>query len=154
MRKKVCHKKNDHIIDHKNNNSDALYKLPSQNGETIAETLAALLIAALALVMLAGAITTSSSLVSRSREKIGDYYSANEIMVEMPASVSGSDVNVTGPRNGELKFSTTDTIINGSRTNPPTLNIAEEDVFYYQNRVFSNSDPITTYKLGSISNGG
>lgn len=53
-------------------------KLKSQKGETISETLVALLISALALTMLAGAITASANLVEKSRTKMGSYYAANE----------------------------------------------------------------------------
>ena len=53
-------------------------KLKSQSGESIGETLIALLIAALALVMLAGAISSSSGTIQKSKKKLNDYYSANE----------------------------------------------------------------------------
>ena len=53
-------------------------KLQSRAGESIGETLVSLLIAALALVMLAGAISASSGVIMKSRDKLNDYYSANE----------------------------------------------------------------------------
>lgn len=53
-------------------------KLQSRAGESIGETLVSLLIAALALVMLAGAISSSSGVIVKSRTKLNDYYSANE----------------------------------------------------------------------------
>ncbi|MBE6039757.1 MAG: hypothetical protein E7219_02210 [Clostridiales bacterium] len=56
-------------------------KLSSNAGESIAETLVALLISALALVMLAGSIYAASNMVTRSREQLKKYYRANEIMV-------------------------------------------------------------------------
>ena len=52
-------------------------KIISQAGESIGETLVALLIAALALVMLAGAITTATRLVTTSTNSIKNYYSGN-----------------------------------------------------------------------------
>ncbi len=53
-------------------------KINSQTGESITETLVALLIAALALVMLAGAMSASTNIVLRSREKLKSYYDENE----------------------------------------------------------------------------
>lgn len=77
-------------------------KLNSQAGESIAETLVSLLIAALALVMLAGAMTTASGVVNKSREKLGGetgYYSKTESLVKMEletqgiVEISGSGLN-------------------------------------------------------------
>ena len=45
-------------------------KIKSPSGESIAETLVALLIAALALVMLAGAMTAASNMIAVSRKKM------------------------------------------------------------------------------------
>jgi hypothetical protein len=56
-------------------------KLSSNAGESIAETLVALLISALALVMLAGSIYAASNMVTKSRQQLKKYYRANEIMV-------------------------------------------------------------------------
>lgn len=67
-------------------------KLDSQAGESIAETLVSLLIAALALVMLAGAMTTASGVVNKSREKLGGetgYYSKTESLVKMESETQG-----------------------------------------------------------------
>lgn len=67
-------------------------KLNSQAGESIAETLVSLLIAALALVMLAGAMTTASGVVNKSREKLGGetgYYSKTESLVKMESETQG-----------------------------------------------------------------
>ena len=49
-------------------------KLHSRSGETIAETLVALLIAAIALTMLAGMITATANLVKTSENKMDEYY--------------------------------------------------------------------------------
>lgn len=49
-------------------------KLNSQAGESIAETLLAVLVAALALTMLAGMITAAVNMVKKSEDKMGDYY--------------------------------------------------------------------------------
>ena len=52
-------------------------KLKSRIGESIAETLVAVLIAAFALLMLAGTVNTSSNLVINSRNKLNEYYEYN-----------------------------------------------------------------------------
>ena len=52
-------------------------RLRSRAGETIAETLVALLISSLALLMLAGAITAANRMVTRSRDKLAEYYDAD-----------------------------------------------------------------------------
>ncbi|MBR6220466.1 MAG: hypothetical protein IKQ80_07880 [Clostridia bacterium] len=49
-------------------------KLRSAAGETIGETLVALLISALALTMLAGAIGAANNIVTRSNKAMNDYY--------------------------------------------------------------------------------
>ena len=61
--------------------SNALTKLKSQKGETIAELLVALLIAALALTMLAAMISSSSKVILRSMDSMVKYVAAeNEIV--------------------------------------------------------------------------
>ena len=49
-------------------------KLKSSSGESIGETLVALLIAALALLMLAVAITATTRIINNSSEKVDDYF--------------------------------------------------------------------------------
>lgn len=55
--------------------NDAKKKLHSQAGETIAETLISTLIAALALVMLAGAISSAANMINTSKTVMEKYYS-------------------------------------------------------------------------------
>ena len=59
-------------------------KIHSRKGETIGETLVALLISALALTMLAGAITAGSNMIKTSKDKISAYYNAAESMASLP----------------------------------------------------------------------
>lgn len=49
-------------------------KLRSRAGETIAETLVALLVGTLALMVLAGMITATSNIIKTSESKMDDYY--------------------------------------------------------------------------------
>ena len=77
----------------------AIKKLHSQAGETIAETLIALLISALALVMLAGAISTAARLIDRSEDVMEKYYEGinglgnpNQSSISMTLKESGTTV--------------------------------------------------------------
>ena len=58
--------------------NNIIKKLKSRSGESIGEVLVALLISGLALLMLAGAITSSSHLVETSRAKEAEYYEEND----------------------------------------------------------------------------
>lgn len=73
----------------------AANKLRSRTGETITETLVSVLISALALVMLAGAITAASNIIKRSRNALSNYYAANEVMAEMPDSTDAANIVLT-----------------------------------------------------------
>ena len=67
-------------------------KLRSQLGETIGETLVSLLIGALALTMLAGAVTTAGRLVKDSRNNLDSYYSQRDVLTEMSSSGTVGDM--------------------------------------------------------------
>ncbi len=83
-------------------------KLKGNGGESIAEVLIALLIAALALTMLASVITTAAKTITKSKEQMDAYYTANEWLsshttsetdtwtVTVKDAVSKNDVNLTG----------------------------------------------------------
>ena len=80
-------------------------KINSQAGESIAETLVSLLIAALALVMLAGAMSASTNIVIRSREKLNSYYDANELnngIVKMASGGSAGKIILSGGVNQSI----------------------------------------------------
>ena len=61
-------------------------KLNSICGESIAETLVAVLIAAFALLMLAGTINTATRIITNSQNKLEDYYDANNKLVDHTAA--------------------------------------------------------------------
>lgn len=67
-------------------------KLKSTSGESIAETLVAVLISAFALLMLAGTVNTSSNLITRSQDSLGNYYEANN---GLTVRESGSEAKVS-----------------------------------------------------------
>ena len=65
-------------------------KLKSSSGESIGETLVALLIAALALLMLAVAITATTRIITNSSEKVDDYFDkSNTKLVKMSGANTG-----------------------------------------------------------------
>lgn len=65
-------------------------RLRSRNGESIAETLIAVMIAALALALLAGMIATGTRLVKRSRESTALYAAAQNTLAEQSGGESGT----------------------------------------------------------------
>ena len=81
----------------------AANKLRSHTGETITETLVSVLISALALVLLAGAISAAVRIINRSRDSLSEYYAANEVMAEMPESTSADNIDLT--KNADLRIS-------------------------------------------------
>lgn len=97
----------------------------SNKGESIAETLIALLIASVALVMLASMIQSTNSLVLTSENKMNEYYEAN---MELESYNS--------PR--------TATIIISTQSGSPSLNVSVQNVPYQGNSVFSNN-PVFAY---------
>ena len=72
-----------------------LKKISSRAGETIGETLVALLIASFALVMLAGAISTSTGIIMRSSKLIDNYYKANESLVQINSGATDDTLAFT-----------------------------------------------------------
>ena len=105
-------------------------KLNSQKGESIGETLVALLIAALALVMLAGAISASSNAITDTKEKIDEYYESEEILAGRtgtPSSSGNVTISVTGGAGGDISFE-------------------PYPVDFYLNSEFSKT-PVVEYKL-------
>lgn len=77
-------------------------KLRSPRGETLGEVLVALLVAALAITMLAGAIGVSTRLVINSKEKMTEYYNKNSAISD---GIGTSD-------EGSVSFGTTKLIDN------------------------------------------
>ena len=70
-------------------------KLNSQSGESIAETLFAVLVAAIALTMLAGMITATANMVKKSEDKMDTYYTESRKLEEIGAG-SELSLSITG----------------------------------------------------------
>ena len=103
-------------------------KIRSNSGESLTETLVALLIAALAVAMLAGAVAAASHMVLSTRDKLDKYYDANDKIVQM--SNGGTDAIVK--------------IVDKSGETSST--VAKSDVLYYRNDVFEKN-PVVAYKI-------
>lgn len=104
----------------------AMRKLRNNAGETIAETLVALLISALALVMLAGAISSTANMIKTSDSKMAKYYTNDRKLAEQ---LSGD------AEEGKVTFSIVDTSAN---TETRTANC-------YLNDAFTNK-PVVAYR--------
>ena len=70
-------------------NSGFLRKLKNSRGESIAEVLVSLLIAAVALVMLASMITSATSMIDKARKSANVYYEAENDLVNAELSSTG-----------------------------------------------------------------
>ena len=70
-----------------------LKKLKSTSGESIAETLVSVLIAAFALLMLAGTVNTASGLITKGQKKMSEYYNANNILATQDEDANGTPLN-------------------------------------------------------------
>lgn len=98
-------------------------KLKGKAGESLAEVLIALLIAALAMTMLASVISTTARIVNESKTKIGKYYDANNTLESKPVTNSKATVTIN-PLNDSGEPVTTVTV---------NLKSGNEVVYLYEN---------------------
>lgn len=106
-------------------------KLKSQTGESITETLVALLISALALTMLAGAVGATERIIQSSEKKMEKYYKANNTAIEQTAQKKGTD--------GTISLTLTDGSGNSKATVLPGGTEAGITVKYNSNNEFHNN---------------
>lgn len=102
-------------------------RLQNNLGESISETLVALLISALALTLLASMISSTLRMVTQSRTKIADYYTANNAVAAYTAT-------------GEKKSPATASFAVNDDTD--SLNLASKNITLYINDLFSNTKVI------------
>lgn len=110
-------------------------KLHSTAGETIAETLIGVLISALALVMLAGAISATAKMITSSDQKMEQYYKNDAALAKMTGS-------------NEMTVTITATDVDENRT----VN-ENRTVTYAENSAFT-SKPVVAYKTKSLGSQG
>ncbi|MBQ6479683.1 MAG: hypothetical protein IJI45_01065 [Anaerolineaceae bacterium] len=101
-------------------------KLKHTCGETISEVLVALLISSLALVMLASMITSTSKMVTTSKSKMDEYYTANTELESLTAAsdpkavkVNDLTVSITGERLNDFVASSGLTCYQNNRLGKP-----------------------------------
>ncbi|MCR5136625.1 MAG: hypothetical protein K6C12_05950 [Oscillospiraceae bacterium] len=120
-------------------------KISNQWGETIAETLVALLISAVALVMLASMISSSSSVITRARDRLSSYYDNMELMNRETTSTANEYVY------GSSNLSVQD--LDSSASDKIVFKDAKIPVNYYGNTAFSKTQ-VVTYRYAEGSGGG
>ena len=82
-------------------------RLASASGETLTETLVSILLGTLALIMLANAITTATNIVTNSKQKMDEHYTAENGVVDgADAKKVGSDFTVELTESGAGKVAT------------------------------------------------
>ena len=107
-----------------------LKKLKQKNGESLTETLVALLISVLALTLLASMIVVGNKITAESSEKMDSYYAGNSSL---------SAASDTSDAEGEVSFSVTG--VPGFSLVPGE---ASYNVKYYVNDEFP-STPVVSY---------
>lgn len=112
----------------------AVRMLTSNAGESIGETLIALLISALALVMLAGAISSTARMITASDKQMGKYYNGDDNLVKQTTQ-GGNPLTVT---------------ITGENGTVKTIESHTSKIRWYKNDAFANK-PVVAYKLPPIS---
>lgn len=78
-------------------------KLKSNSGESIAETLVAVLISAFALLMLAGTVNTASNLITKGQDNLGKYYAANNNLAEHKTSSSYLSISINDSTDAQIE---------------------------------------------------
>lgn len=116
-------------------------KIKNNAGETIGETLIALLIAALALTMLAGALSSATSIILRGKTAMQEYYEANNRLAErIDAAKTGTLTVTIADKAGAL----------GSSSSEDEIEMTVEDVPYYSNDELGSA-PVIYYSLTSYT---
>ena len=128
-------------------------KLKSRAGESIGETLVALLISAMALLMLAGAVSSGMSVVTRSNAVLKSYYEINNKVVEGEKKDSETDPDTF--TTGEATISMSDPSLTGMTDSILTADGTAKKVYYWENDTLSNV-PVVAYSVSprlSVSGG-
>ena len=118
-------------------------RIKSSSGESIAETLVALLISSLALVMLAGAIATATRIVTRNREKLDQYYAANEYIAHLTGDIGSADTDYAEKKTSvKITISKEKSTDNSTNTDPTQTDPAQTDP--------TNTDTTETNLTGDV----
>ena len=117
-------------------------RIRSTSGESIAETLVAVLIAAFALLMLAGTVNTSSNLITKSKNKIKEYNLENNKLEMHSADSKDGDgtASILEMHSADSKDGDGTASIDGGYSWIVTL---------YSNKVFSTK-PVVSFGYDSL----
>lgn len=97
-------------------------KLKGQSGETLTETLVALLIAALALTMLAGMISSTTRIVTQSKTTMKSYYDKNNMIAEQGTTGDSATITLAlAGVTGDGKAYLVDVYLNNTLGNTPVV---------------------------------
>ena len=113
-------------------NNKMISKLCSQAGETISETLVALLIASLALMMLAGAVSSAANMITGSNAKMTEYYEKDNRLAVHDTAIADGEISITITCDDDTTLTQT--------TNP------EEPYKYYLNDAFGSTAVVSYAK--------
>ena len=105
-------------------------KIQSNTGESIAETLVAVLLIALALTMLAAMISSTANMVKTSETKMNEYYEKNAALETFSSTDSQTSIVIAVTTTGDGSSNT----------------IESPQVDYKLNDAFSNK-PVVAYRL-------
>ncbi len=90
----------------------AARKLKNRSGETIAEVLVGVLIAAIAMTLLAGMVTAASSMIDSGKKRMTEYYNANSGFAEKdPSGATDSTAEVRKSDNTDYSIAGEDSIL-------------------------------------------
>ena len=124
-------------------------KLINRRGETIAETLVALLISAIGMVLLASMIQSASRMIASSQEQVKLYMSEENRLVEQPTDDNGTHIEADATGIVTIK-SVSDTNEDGTPLELADGSKTEIEVDYYINKHALGSDvkkyEMITYK--------
>ena len=129
-------------------------KIKSRAGESIAETLIGLLVASLALVMLAGAISTASRLIAESKRKMGEYYIADAYLAthkEEYKSIIGEE-KIKQESMKSITLKTVDDSVNSVNQKIEPVD-GESSITCYTNSVFTGT-PVHSYSYSYVKTSG
>ena len=107
-------------------NSIQAKRLKDLRGESIAETLVALLVSSVGLLMLAGMLNGSTLMIDRSRKTVGSYYAGNNKLEEKAGDPEGTLDMVFRDAEGEIREKSF-------------------TVYYYENRTLGKK-PVISYR--------
>lgn len=113
-----------------------LKKIRSSKGESIAETLVALLIAALGLLVLAGAITSTLHIINSSNKTLADYEAAQKTIITKDSGEATSDVKIV---DGTINL----------QTKTDSITFKQYNVTTYVNKTFNKTDVVSFERRSS-----